>query len=144
MIKTFAYVNNISALRAWDILKLDNSIMVDVRTDMEHKLHGVADLSSINKVILFIEYKQNEYGKVDDVVLMSIKYHLKDLDSKIVVICKSGVRSLLISNILVQLGYKFVYNIYDGFCGNSRLEDNRNIKNGWINSNLPWKKDCNE
>ncbi|MDN3641918.1 rhodanese-like domain-containing protein [Lutimonas halocynthiae] len=61
----------------------------------------------------------------------------------ILVTCRSGGRSAFVVNLLDKLGYKFAYNITDGFEGDTvtdpeSLYQGQRLKNGWKNSGLPW------
>jgi rhodanese-related sulfurtransferase len=57
--------------------------------------------------------------------------------------CRSGGRSAMAVNLLAQAGYKNVYNITDGFEGDTvndpaSLFNGQRMVNGWKNSGLPW------
>lgn len=62
-------------------------------------------------------------------------------DSPIVVMCRSGPRGALAANALAAAGYTRVYNLLDGFEGetaDSGPESSHRVLNGWKNSGLPW------
>ena len=54
----------------------------------------------------------------------------------LLLLCRSGGRSAMAVNILVQSGYTDVWNITDGMEGD--LVDGKRTKNGWKNAGLPW------
>jgi hypothetical protein len=64
----------------------------------------------------------------------------------ILVICRSGGRSARAVGLLVESGFKNVYNITDGFEGDT-VKDRESVfrgkrmKNGWKNSGNPWTYD---
>ena len=62
----------------------------------------------------------------------------------IYVMCRSGSRSAKSVNLLAKAGYSKVYNIIDGFEGDSDDQGKRTV-NGWKNSGAPWtyKLDAN-
>ena len=72
--------------------------------------------------------------------------HIKEVfqpNDTILVTCRSGGRSALAANLMATLGYKNVYNITDGFEGDTvndpeSMYHGKRLKNGWINSNVPW------
>jgi len=72
--------------------------------------------------------------------------HVKELfqpEDIILVTCRSGGRSALAVNFMATLGYKNVYNITDGFEGDTvkdpeSLYHGQRLKNGWKNSGLAW------
>jgi rhodanese-related sulfurtransferase len=58
----------------------------------------------------------------------------------IVLICRSGNRSIEAGEALERAGFTNVYNVLHGFEGD--LDDNhhRNAKNGWRYEGLPWEQ----
>ena len=61
----------------------------------------------------------------------------------ILVTCRSGGRSALAVNLLASLGYENVFNITDGFEGDTvndpeNMYHGQRMKNGWKNSGIPW------
>jgi rhodanese-related sulfurtransferase len=66
-----------------------------------------------------------------------------DTDDVLLVTCRSGPRGCLAVNKLATAGFKNAYNIIDGIEGDM-VTDSENVfcghrmKNGWINSGLPW------
>ncbi len=71
-----------------------------------------------------MEEYTGELGHIDGAVLIPV-HELKDRigeiekykDKKVIVVCHSGVRSRKASDILLQKGFKTVYNIADGMVG---------------------------
>lgn len=64
-------------------------------------------------------------------------------DDTILIMCRSGSRSLIGSERLIKAGFKNVYNITQGFEGGKVTEKDSNfkgqrVKNGWKNAGLPW------
>jgi rhodanese-related sulfurtransferase len=59
-----------------------------------------------------------------------------DPDETVMLMCRSGGRSAMAVNMLVQVGYTDAWNITDGMEGD--LVDGKRIKNGWKNADLPW------
>jgi rhodanese-related sulfurtransferase len=64
-------------------------------------------------------------------------------DDTLMVMCRSGGRSAMATNLLAQAGFKHVHNIIDGMEGDT-VEDpesafvGQRLKNGWKNSGCPW------
>jgi rhodanese-related sulfurtransferase len=64
----------------------------------------------------------------------------------LLVMCRSGGRSAIAVNLLAKAGFKNVYNITDGFEGDTVKDpgsvfDGQHMVNGWRNSGLPWTYD---
>jgi len=110
-----------------------NSVVLDVRTEEEWNEVGKPDAESLNSKTFFIslllgpERRKNENFIKD---FLQKKISKKD---NILVICRSGVRSMAAAKLLQQEGYKNLVNISDGFEGNPATGD------GWKKSNLPCK-----
>jgi rhodanese-related sulfurtransferase len=110
-----------------------NSVVLDVRTEEEWNGVGKPDAESLNSKTFFIslllgpDRKKNENFTQD---FLQKKISKKD---NILIICRSGVRSMAAAKLLQQEGYKNLVNISDGFEGNPATGD------GWKKSNLPCK-----
>ena len=113
-------------------MKRDDSIILDVRTEDELKFIGRVDENQNNYTTVNIESHSAPNMSTNEDFLSICNEYIKDKDSQIFCICRSGKRSAFAANKLEQDGYNYVYNIRDGFEGNSN-----NL--GWKLSNLPWK-----
>jgi rhodanese-related sulfurtransferase len=127
-------VFNISSEKVKNFLETNsNSVVLDVRTEEEWNEVGKPDAESLNSKTFFIslllgpERRKNENFIKD---FLQKKISKKD---NILVICRSGVRSMAAAKLLQQEGYKNLVNISDGFEGNPATGD------GWKKSNLPCK-----
>jgi len=110
-----------------------NSVVLDVRTQEEWNGIGKPDAESLNSKTFFISLllgpdRQKNENFIKD--FLQKKISKKD---NILVICRSGVRSMAAAKLLQQEGYKNLVNISDGFEGNPVTGD------GWKKSNLPCK-----
>jgi rhodanese-related sulfurtransferase len=110
-----------------------NTVILDVRTEEEWNNVGKPDAESLNSKTLFISLllgpdRQKNVNFVKE--FLDKKVSKKD---NILVICRSGVRSMAAAKLLQQEGYKNLINISDGFEGNPATGE------GWKKSNLPCK-----
>lgn len=55
----------------------------------------------------------------------------------VILMCRSGSRTVPAVNTLVAAGFKNAYSLYDGFEGDSAKDGSRSV-NGWKNAGLPW------
>ena len=136
-------VTHISAKKAWDLIQKEPKVaFIDVRSDMEYLFIGHPS-GSVN--IPWIEEPNWEVNPhfVRDVrklvlggVIDSPEHH----SVPVLLICRSGNRSDEAGKLLVENGFKRVYNIVQGFEG--ELDDNhqRNTIAGWRFDNLPWEQ----
>ena len=58
----------------------------------------------------------------------------------VVLICRSGVRSLEAGKALIQAGVKEVYNVAEGFEGQLDDQHHRSTVGGWRFHGLPWEQ----
>ena len=110
-----------------------NSVVLDVRTEEEWNNVGKPDAESLNSKTLFISIllgpdRQKNENFVQE--FLDKKVPKKD---NVLIICRSGVRSMAAAKLLQQQGYKNLINISDGFEGNPATGE------GWKKSNLPCK-----
>lgn len=61
-------------------------------------------------------------------------------DRPVVLICRSGNRSLAAGDALEQAGFTRVYNVLHGFEGDLNEQHRRNSVNGWRFEGLPWEQ----
>jgi rhodanese-related sulfurtransferase len=125
--------------------------ILDVRTPEEYIFIGHADMAW-NIPVAFQSYEwdaRNKYFAIKPNVdfVSQVKEWAKPTDT-ILVMCRSGGRSAVAVNLLVEAGFTNVYNVIDGMEGD-KVDDPESIfhgkmmKNGWKNSGLPWTYDLN-
>ena len=110
------------------IKKNPNSVLIDVRSKDEWENIGKPDGHEINLETYFLSIK-NIQGEINQNFIEEFENLKIDRKREILVMCKAGGRSLLVSNLLYKENYNCI-NISDGFEGNDQ-------NNGWKNSGLP-------
>lgn len=139
------YVN---AKQAWDkwTAAPDKIHILDVRTRAEYIFVGHAPMA-VNIPVKFLSDTLNPVTLKPG--LSSNKNFIADVQKKfkttdtILVMCRSGARSAAAVNMMARAGFRRVYNIIDGFEGDSlndarSYQDGKRIVNGWKNSGAPW------
>ena len=110
-----------------------NSVVLDVRTEEEWNNVGKPDAESLNSKTLFISILLGpDRQKNENFVKEFLDKKISKKDN-VLIICRSGVRSMAAAKLLEQQGYKNLINISDGFEGNPATGE------GWKKSNLPCK-----
>jgi rhodanese-related sulfurtransferase len=61
-------------------------------------------------------------------------------DTSLLMLCRSGVRSLAAGNAASAAGYQTVINISDGFEGDLDADQQRGHLNGWRCAGLAWRQ----
>jgi rhodanese-related sulfurtransferase len=122
------YAGDLSPRDAWHLIEQGDALLIDVRTIEERESVGYVPGSihvawAIGNPMVsnprFVRELDSKAGKLDVVLFL----------------CRSGKRSVAAAETVSRLGFKNVFNITEGF------EGDVNLKNGWVNSNLPWVKD---
>jgi len=139
------YVTSKEAYELWKTSPETVKIL-DVRTLEEYIYVGHAEMA-INIPGFLQTYqwdaeKQYFTYKLNPDFVSQLKETFKS-DDTILVTCRSGGRSALAVNLMATLGFKNVYNITDGFEGDTvkdveSVYNGKRLKNGWVNAGVPW------
>lgn len=144
------YVTSAQAYAKWSASP-QSIIILDVRTPEEYMFIGHAPMA-YNVPLALQSYQWNPKTNEFDMQLVSdfveqVKMVAQPTDT-ILVTCRSGGRSAMAVNQLAQAGYKYVYNISDGFEGDMVKDENslyyeKRMMNGWKNCGAPWTYELN-
>ncbi|MEO5370154.1 MAG: rhodanese-like domain-containing protein [Magnetococcus sp. DMHC-1] len=116
---------------AFEMVKKKGVVFVDIRSEIEHFFVGNPpgvinipwqDAPDFELNPNFVE----EIGKV------------ARKDQTLVLICRSGHRSIDAGNTLLENGFTSVYNVLEGFEGDRDAQHHRSSVNGWRFRGLPW------
>ena len=124
----------------------DKVVVLDVRTPEEYIFVGHAPMARNIPLKVFNQEltakKSKPVMEPNPDFVSQIRKDYK-VDDTILVMCRSGGRSAMAVNLLAEAGFKNVYNITDGFEGDSVKDpqsyfNGKRVKNGWKNSGAPW------
>ena len=130
---------------------MDKTLFVDIRTPSELNYLGAASVMDAHVPTVFMDTtgwndKKHRYNRatnknfVADIGKALKKKGLSKNDT-IILMCRSGKRSVTATNILADNGYTKVYTVVDGYEG-GKVKKGKNkgkrMKDGWKNSGLPW------
>jgi rhodanese-related sulfurtransferase len=133
-------IKEISPSDAWEILQSKaGTILLDVRSRMEFEYVGhVPDA-------VFVPLREPPDWNNDPAFVANVISTLKDTQAgkdpkelSILAMCRSGARSMIAAEELVNSGFKNVVNIAEGFEGDKDEDNHRNSINGWRFRGLPW------
>ena len=140
-----AQVTEINAREAFDLVESkSNSILVDVRSHMEYLFighpAGAVHIPWIDEPDWNIN--PNFVREIRQLVLGGTSHEGFGTHNSvpIVLICRSGKRSLEAGNLLVKEGFNQVYNVKDGFEGELDEHHHRSTLAGWRFEGLPWEQ----
>lgn len=136
------YAGDITTREAWDMLQRDTgATLVDVRSEPEWRYVGVPDLTSLDKQTVFVcwqNYPEMHHNEnfVSDVTAAGV-----GPGGKVLLLCRSGVRSRAAAVALTASGYQACYNVAGGFEGPHDEGRHRGTTDGWKAAGLPWWQD---
>ncbi|MFV1997133.1 MAG: rhodanese-like domain-containing protein [Acidiferrobacterales bacterium] len=136
-------VKTLSPTEAHNLVENDpRAVLIDVRSNMEFLFIG-HPLGAIN--IAWIDepdWKINEHFASDvRKLLLGGLSHLQNIGSApVVLICRSGKRSLEAGELLIKEGFTDVCNVLEGFEGELDDKHQRSTTAGWRFDGLPWEQ----
>lgn len=143
--KPVDYAGDISVEEAWRTLTQNpNAVLIDVRTRAEWSFVGVADLTSLGKEPMLMEWQSFPAMNVNPGfagdVAAALGASLGDaaMDAPIMFLCRSGARSRAAAVALTAQGFRAAFNIVGGFEGDLDETRHRGQRNGWKAAGLPW------
>ncbi len=128
------YAGGVSPQLAWDLFSAGEALLVDVRTTEERKFVGhvpgslhVAWASGTNltRNPRFARELEAKVGKHTNILLL----------------CRSGKRSVLAAEVATKAGFTRVFNVLEGFEGEIDAQQHRGGSDGWRLRGLPWVQD---
>lgn len=121
--KAMIYKADINSKTAYN-MQQEGTLIVDVRTRGEFKT--LRAKGAINIPVFYEKNGKREFNKnFPNEIYSALE---GNLDKKVILICRSGSRTKLASNLLAYQGFKNVYNIKNGF------------QYDWTKVNLPTEK----
>ena len=132
------YAGGVPPALAWQLVQANRALLVDVRSTEERKFVGhvpgslhVAWATGTSLVrnprfVRELEAKLAKDGGKDAVVLL---------------LCRSGKRSVLAAEAAAAAGFRHVFNVLEGFEGEIDAQQHRGGGDGWRFHNLPWVQD---
>jgi len=127
-------VKHLQPKEAFEFLKQNpNSIFVDCRSEMEYLFVGHPAGA------ILVPWNDGPNWEVNPDFVAHVK-KAASVDRSIVLICRSGNRSLDAGRALEEAGFTHVYNVLHGFEGELDENHHRNAKTGWRYDGLPWEQ----
>ena len=132
------YAGGVPPALAWQLVQANRALLVDVRSTEERKFDGhvpgslhVAWATGTSLVrnprfVRELEAKLAKDGGKDAVVLL---------------LCRSGKRSVLAAEAAAAAGFTHVFNVLEGFEGEIDAHLHRGGSDGWRFHGLPWVQD---
>jgi rhodanese-related sulfurtransferase len=136
-------VTSLTPKEAWDLLQ-DNprAVLIDVRSNMEYLFIGHPKGAIHVSWIDDPDWKINPHfsAEVRKVMLGGISCDTDAGCAPVVLICRSGKRSLEAGHVLLNEDFTEVYNVLEGFEGDLDETHHRSTLGGWRFHGLPWEQ----
>jgi rhodanese-related sulfurtransferase len=128
-------IENLTPQQAWELLQQNASaVLVDVRTQMEHAYVG-HPIGAVH-----IPWKEAPSWEINPNFVADVKNLVLNNDAPILLLCRSGQRSLSAAKALEDAGCTRPINIIDGFEGPLDPQNHRGNIGGWRYCGLPWQQ----
>lgn len=132
-------VQEITPQDAYDLQQKNKAaILIDVRSSMEYLFVGHPSDSHHIAWIDEPDWEVNENFYQEIVNFVKQKRDGEPHSIPVILICRSGKRSLEAGKVLVEGGFEQVYNIDEGFEGELDKDHHRSTVGGWRYRSLPW------
>ncbi|MGV8803692.1 MAG: rhodanese-like domain-containing protein [Polaromonas sp.] len=126
------YAGDIPPALAWQWVQSGQAVLVDVRTDAEREWVGRVPGA------VALAWKQWPGMAMNPDFDAGLKAAAAP-GQKIVLLCRSGVRSVAAARRATELGME-AYNILEGFEGDADAQGQRGHRGGWRLQGLPWQQ----
>lgn len=133
-------IEEVNPLEANKILQENqDALILDVRSSMEFAYVGHVPGS------IFVPLKEPPMWEDDPRFTEKVSQALdqqfpgkRPQDLTLLVLCRSGARSMMAAQMLSSVGYSKVFNVAEGFEGDKDANQQRSTINGWRFHGLPW------
>jgi len=133
----------LSPQRAWDMIEADpRALLVDIRSTMEYLFvghpSGAVHVAWIDEPDWTVS--PHFTREIRKLVLGGTVCEVDEGCAPVILICRSGKRSLEAGRALLEAGFKRVYHVDEGFEGDLDEHHHRGTRGGWRYRGLPWEQ----
>ena len=125
------YAGDISLALAHQWWQSGYATLIDVRSQAERDWVGYVPNTACIAWKLYPSMTLNPDFNADLLALVA-------KDKPLILLCRSGIRSIGAATRASQLGYQNAYNILEGFEGDPDANQQRGHVNGWRHAGFPW------
>ncbi len=126
-------IENLDPKQSWALLQGNSAaVMIDVRTAIEHSFVGHPPGA------IHFAWKEFPGMSVNEQFVAQVEEKVTDKTSPVLLLCRSGVRSVAAAKALEEVGYQRLINIVEGFEGALDDQKHRGNIDGWRFHGLPW------
>ncbi len=135
------YAGEVSPEDAFSFVQGNAGVVVDVRTVPEWQFVGVPNLQGTQGKLATISWKHYpDFSQNTNFAEALAAVAGVTKDTPLLFLCRSGGRSLDAAVAMTALGYRYCFNVSDGFEGDPDAAAHRGAARGWKAKLLPWKQ----
>ena len=128
-------IKSLTPKKAWTLLSTNTSaVLLDVRDRMEYSYVGHP------KGAINIPWKELPDFRANPLFVDEVRQRIPNHETPVLLLCRSGQRSLDAAKALALVGYKDLTNIEEGFEGPLDANKHRGTLGGWRYHDLPWEQ----
>jgi rhodanese-related sulfurtransferase len=128
-------IKNLSARQSWELMQQQrHAVLIDVRTKFEHSFIGHPPEA------VHIAWKELPDWTFNPEFIALVMEAVPNRDTPVLLLCRSGQRSLEAAHALEEVGYTQLFNIEGGFEGSLDNNKHRSNVSGWRFQGLPWQQ----
>ncbi|MEO5331588.1 MAG: rhodanese-like domain-containing protein [Magnetococcus sp. YQC-5] len=127
-----AHLGQLTPDEAFILVSNPETAFIDIRSEVEHFFIGSPPH------VINIPWQDAPDFELNPHFVAEVLQAVKRKDRPIVLICRSGHRSIDAGNRLIQEGFQTVYHVLEGFEGDRDEHHHRSSVNGWRFRGLPW------
>lgn len=134
------YAGDITPTEAWQALADNpNAVFLDVRTPEEWTYVGLPNLEDLQREVCLVPWVFFPRMDMNPEFIEQFKASAQaETDTPILILCRSGVRSIAAAMALTDAGFTDCYNILYGFEGDPDTNNQRGKISGWKVDGLAW------
>ncbi len=128
-------IKRLNPKQSWEFIRnTPQAVLIDVRTAMEffYVGHPVG--------CIHISWKEIPDWSVNKSFVDQVVSKIPDLESPMLLMCRSGQRSMEAAKALAEFGYKNLINVEEGFEGGLDENKHRGTLGGWRFHGLRWEQ----
>ena len=127
-------MQHLKPLQAFEFMQANaDALLIDVRSEVEFLFVG-HPLGAIH-----VAWSEAPDWEINPHFIAQVKAEA-GVDQPVLLICRSGTRSVEAAQALENSGFKKVYNIEEGFEGDRDEHYHRGNSGGWRFHGLPWEQ----
>lgn len=129
------YAGGVTPAQAWALFSDGAAVLVDVRSAEERKFVGHVPGS------LHVAWATGTSLTRNPRFVRELEAKLGDKGAPVLLLCRSGKRSVLAAEAATKAGFTNVFNVLEGFEGEIDGQQHRGVGDGWRFHGLPWVQD---